>query len=99
MSGGQTVRVAFALCTWPTSPNILLLDEPTNHLDMQTIEALSEAIKSFQGAVVVVSHDEDFIRSLHSDRVYMVKKKTKNIFKLENGIDEYIASVKKRKLL
>ena len=64
---------------------------------MQTIEALSEAIKSFEGAAVTVSHDEDFIRSLKSDSIYMVRKKTKNIFRLENGIDEYISIVKKKK--
>ncbi|KAL3320005.1 ATP-binding cassette sub- F member 3 [Cichlidogyrus casuarinus] len=63
LSGGQKSRVAFAaMCL--SSPNILILDEPTNHLDMETIAALIEALRKFQGAVILVSHDERLIDSL-----------------------------------
>lgn len=97
LSGGQAVRVAFSLCTWPQSPDVLLLDEPTNHLDMQTIEALSLALEGFEGAAVVVSHDEAFIRGLKSDSVFMVSKKSRTLVRLENGVDEYISKIMKVK--
>ena len=96
LSGGQAVRVAFSLCTWPTSPHVLLLDEPTNHLDMQTIEALSESLDQFEGCAVVVSHDEAFIRSLKATSTFFMSKKTKGLVRLENGIDEYVAKVSRQ---
>ncbi|XP_036731020.2 ATP-binding cassette sub-family F member 3 isoform X2 [Manis pentadactyla] len=61
LSGGQKSRVAFAQMTMPC-PNFYILDEPTNHLDMETIEALGRALNSFRGGVILVSHDERFIR-------------------------------------
>ncbi len=93
LSGGEAVRVAFSLITWPVSPQVLVLDEPTNHLDMLTIEALGEALNTFAGSVLVVSHDESFIRSLNASRVYMMSKKTKGLVRMENGIDEYISRI------
>lgn len=56
MSDGQKSRIVFCLLALE-KPNILLLDEPTNHLDMQCIDALADAIKGFNGGVVLVSHD------------------------------------------
>ena len=96
LSGGQAVRVAFSLCTWPTSPHVLLLDEPTNHLDMQTIEALTESLDQFEGCCVVVSHDESFIRSLNATSMFFMSKKSKSLIKLENGLDEYISKMTKQ---
>ncbi len=93
LSGGQAARVAFSLITWPVSPQVLVLDEPTNHLDMLTIEALGEALNTFAGSVLVVSHDESFIRSLNASRVYMMSKKSKSLIRMENGIDEYISRI------
>merc|ERR1719457_277386 len=56
LSDGQKCRVAFAyICS--LSPNLLLLDEPTNHLDIETIDSLAEAIREYQGGMVLVSHD------------------------------------------
>lgn len=97
LSGGQTVRVVFSTITWPSSPDVLILDEPTNHLDMQAIEAMRESLVSFRGAVVLVSHDEDFIRKLKADGVYMLSKKTKSLVRLEKGVDEYVERVCRRR--
>ncbi|KAK4688400.1 ATP-binding cassette, subfamily F, member 3, partial [Tremellales sp. Uapishka_1] len=60
LSGGQKSRVAFAVLSMQR-PHILLLDEPSNHLDIEGIDALIEALKTFKGGVISISHDERFI--------------------------------------
>ena len=60
LSGGQKSRVSFALISWK-KPQMLILDEPTNHLDLETIDALAMAISTFNGGVVVVTHDQSFV--------------------------------------
>ena len=59
-SGGERARLALALIAW-RKPNVLLLDEPTNHLDLDMREALAEALATFDGAIVLVSHDRHLI--------------------------------------
>ncbi|KAI5839952.1 P-loop containing nucleoside triphosphate hydrolase protein [Morchella snyderi] len=56
LSGGQKSRVAFS-CLSLTNPHILVLDEPSNHLDVEAMDALSDALRNFQGGVLMVSHD------------------------------------------
>ncbi len=68
LSGGERSRLAMIqLLLQPV--NLLILDEPTNHLDIRTKDILKEAIKEFDGTVIVVSHDRDFLDGL-VDKVY-----------------------------
>ena len=67
LSGGEKARLAMALILFDP-PNFLVLDEPTNHLDIQTKQMLIEALSSFEGTMLFVSHDRHFLAAL-SNRV------------------------------
>ncbi|SCB79236.1 macrolide transport system ATP-binding/permease protein [Fictibacillus enclensis] len=60
LSGGEKTKMAIAHI-WSDNPDILILDEPTNHLDFQGVEWLIKELKSFQGAVLIISHDRYFL--------------------------------------
>ncbi len=70
LSGGERARLALALIT-RDAPHMLILDEPTNHLDVDSREALVQALNSYDGAVVIVSHDRHMIE-LTADRLVLV---------------------------
>jgi ATP-binding cassette subfamily F protein 3 len=86
LSGGQKARVVFAELTLH-KPHLLLLDEPTNNLDLDSIRALKEALKEFDGACVTTSHDMAFINGT-CDMVYQINNKGK-MARLEGGTEEY----------
>ena len=89
LSGGQKSRVVFATLNM-MNPHILVLDEPTNHLDMDSIDALTKAIKKFEGGVIVVSHDERFI---HAACREIVVCKDGTISKFNGEISDYVKSL------
>ena len=65
LSGGERTRLVIArMLLYP--PNFLVLDEPTNHLDLATKDMLIEALQTFEGTMIFVSHDRSFLRGLSS---------------------------------
>ena len=83
LSGGEKARLA--LCKLLLHPyNVLILDEPTNHLDLKSKGVLKEALQSFDGSLVVVSHDRDFL----SDMTQLVYEVT------PTGLKQYIGDIK-----
>ena len=82
LSGGERARVA--LCKLLLEPiNFLIMDEPTNHLDMMSKDILKRALKDYDGSLIIVSHDRDFLQGL-TEKVYEFKNK---------NIKEYIGDI------
>lgn len=68
LSGGERFRVALAkLLLADPAPHLVVLDEPTNNLDLDTVDQLVDALRAYRGAVLVVSHDDAFLRRLDLD--------------------------------
>lgn len=88
-SGGEKARLALALLIYHR-PNLLLLDEPTNHLDLQMREALIIALQTYQGAVVLVSHDRYFVSSV-TDQLYWIKQN--KLLPFEGDLEDYQKAV------
>jgi ATPase subunit of ABC transporter with duplicated ATPase domains len=69
LSGGQLLRAGLAcVLGGPTPPSLLILDEPTNHLDIHSIEAVEAGLRAYDGALLVVSHDEPFLKAIAVSR-------------------------------
>ena len=69
LSGGERLRAALAcVMTGARPPSLLILDEPTNHLDLDSIAAVEAALVDYDGAVIVVSHDPDFLNAIGVER-------------------------------
>jgi ATP-binding cassette subfamily F protein 3 len=86
LSGGERSRLAMIrLLLEPV--NLLILDEPTNHLDIRSKDILKEAIRKFDGTVILVSHDRDFLNNL-VDKVYEFSNK--GIHEHLGGIQEFL---------
>ncbi|WP_432453735.1 ABC-F family ATPase [Agarivorans sp. QJM3NY_29] len=87
-SGGEKNRLLFGKLMLQNN-NVLVLDEPTNHLDMEAIEALNQALETYDGTVIFVSHDREFVSSLAS-RVIEIKEQS--IIDFQGSYNEYLAS-------
>lgn len=82
LSGGERARLA--MCKLLLEPiNLLILDEPTNHLDIRSKDILKEALKDFDGSLIIISHDRDFLQGL-----------TTKVFEFSNGrVKEHIGDI------
>lgn len=90
LSGGERTRLAMVrLLLEPY--NLLILDEPTNHLDMRTKDILKDALRKFEGTVIVVSHDRDFLTGL-ADKVYEFANR--NIKEYLGGVTDFLEAKK-----
>merc|ERR1719499_1437583 len=102
LSGGQKSRVAFCVCTW-TRPHFLIMDEPTNHLDIQIIDSLIEAVRTFTGGVLIISHDQHLLKKVGKEFWAVVPDGIKKFrhfdnakkFALKRRIDQEKAAAKK----
>jgi ATPase subunit of ABC transporter with duplicated ATPase domains len=86
LSGGEAARLVFARLALE-HPNVLVLDEPTNHLDLESIEALVEGLQSYEGTLILVSHDRWFISQL-ATRVVDIQPG--RIVDYQGTYDEYV---------
>jgi ATPase subunit of ABC transporter with duplicated ATPase domains len=75
LSGGEKVRLSLSLIAAKT-PQLLILDEITNNLDLETKEHVIQILQHYPGAMIVVSHEQDFLDAINIDRVYIVKDGT-----------------------
>ena len=74
LSGGERLRAALAcVMTGARPPQLLVLDEPTNHLDLDSISAVEAALSAYDGAVIVVSHDPDFLDAIGVGRAIALR--------------------------
>ena len=84
LSGGEKTRLAMIkLLLEPV--NLLILDEPTNHLDMRTKDIIKDALKAFDGTLIVVSHDRDFLDGLVNKVFEFGNKRVREHFEDING--------------
>jgi ATPase subunit of ABC transporter with duplicated ATPase domains len=87
-SGGEKNRLLFGKLMMMDT-NILLMDEPTNHLDMEAIEALNLALEHYEGTLIFVSHDREFVSSL-ANRVIEIKDQ--QLLDFQGSYEEYLSS-------
>jgi ATPase subunit of ABC transporter with duplicated ATPase domains len=73
LSGGEICRLSLAQIA-AISPKLLILDEITNNLDLETRQHVIEVLAGYPGAMIVISHDEEFLKQINIDRYYDVKQ-------------------------
>ena len=98
LSGGQKARLAMACAVLP-KPHMIVMDEPTNHLDTKSLDGLTACLQKYQGALVVVSHDESFLKNVCNE-LWVVKGGTVKVFRcldkeeFECAFDSYAQSMR-----
>lgn len=85
MSGGEQARLALAIVAYQ-KPNLLLLDEPTNHLDLDMREALSLALSTYKGALILVSHDRHLLEAI-ADKLWLIDNG--NVSEFNGDLNDY----------
>ena len=90
-SGGEKNRLLFGKLMMMDA-NVIIMDEPTNHLDMEAIEALNQALAKYDGTVIFVSHDREFVSSL-ATRVVEIKDRL--VVDFQGTYNEYLTSQEK----
>ena len=88
LSGGQKSKVAFAALLY-SKANILLLDEPTNHLDVETKNYVTNFLKNYEGTVLIISHDIEFLNEI-VDHIMHIDKTTKKIEVYKGNYNDYL---------
>jgi ATPase subunit of ABC transporter with duplicated ATPase domains len=89
LSGGEKGRMIYGKLML-TKPNVLLMDEPTNHMDMETIESLQIALEKYQGTLIFVSHDREFVGGLATRILEM--RADGSVADFRGSYDEYLKS-------
>ncbi|WP_299182022.1 ATP-binding cassette domain-containing protein [uncultured Neptuniibacter sp.] len=84
-SGGEKARVALSMIAWQ-KPNLLLMDEPTNHLDLEVRHALTLALQSFEGVLILVSHDRHLLRNTVDEFLLVANG---NVEAFKGDLDDY----------
>jgi ATP-binding cassette subfamily F protein 1 len=88
LSGGQKARVVFAELML-AKPHIIFFDEPTNHLDIESVDALCEAIRAFNGGVVLVTHDARLITEVNCELWIVDQQSNPQVKPFQGEFDEY----------
>ena len=88
LSGGQRNRLMLCKLVL-TEPDVLIMDEPTNHLDMECIEALNLALEHYEGTLIFVSHDREFVSSLATRVVEITDQR---LVDFRGTYEEYLVS-------
>ncbi len=89
LSGGEKHRMTFGRLMLER-PNVLIMDEPTNHLDMESIESLQMALEKYEGTLLVVSHDREFVNAV-ANRIFYMKGDGK-VIDFKGTYDEFLTS-------
>ena len=93
-SGGEKNRLLFGKLMMQDT-NVLIMDEPTNHLDMESIEALNLALEYYEGTLIFVSHDREFVSSLATR---IIEIKDQQLIDFQGNYEEYLASQQEAEL-
>jgi len=92
LSGGQKVKVVIGAAMW-NQPHIVILDEPTNYLDRDSLGALANAIKEYEGGVVIITHNDEFCRAICPER-WVIEKMGDGIGRINvEGDPEWMTNV------